>query len=42
MKDGVLKIIFVESEDNDSDIMMKNLSEEAYSKHSNKLIKKQK
>ncbi len=42
VEDGILKIIFVRSKDNDSDIMTKNLSSEGYSKHSNKLIKKQK
>lgn len=38
-EDGVLKIIFVKSAENDSDIMTKNLGGELHSKHSNKLIK---
>ena len=38
-EDGVLKIIFVKSVDNDSDIMTKNLGADLHSKHSNKLIK---
>ena len=42
VEDGILKIIFVRSKDSDLDIMTKNLSGEGYSKHSNKLIKKQK
>jgi hypothetical protein len=36
---GVLKIIFVKSADNDSDIMTKNLGADLHSKHSNKLFK---
>lgn len=39
VEDGILKIIFVKSEDNDSDIMTKNLGGDLYSKHSKKLIK---
>jgi len=39
VEDGVIKIIFVKSGDNDSDIMTKNLGEDLYSKHSNKLVK---
>jgi hypothetical protein len=38
-EDGVLKIIFVKSADNDSDIMTKNLGDDLHSSHSNKLIK---
>jgi hypothetical protein len=38
-KDGVLKVIFVKSADNDSDIMTKNLGGDLHSKHSSKLIK---
>ena len=38
--DGVIKIIFVKSEDNDSDILTKNLGSELHHKHSDKLIKK--
>ncbi len=41
VEDSVLKIIFVRSKYTDSDIMTKNLSGEGYSRHSNKLIKKQ-
>ena len=41
VEDGILKILFVKSEDNDSDILTKNLSGEGYSRHSSKLIKKQ-
>jgi len=39
VEDGVIKIIFVKSGDNDSDIMTKNLGGDLYSKHSNKLVK---
>ena len=39
-EDGKLKIIFVKSADNDSDIMTKNLGGDLHSKHSNKLIKR--
>eukprot|EP01083_Nonionella_stella_P004795 13981_1 len=35
VEDGVIKIIFVKSGDNDSDIMTKNLGGDLYSKHSN-------
>jgi hypothetical protein len=38
--DGKIKIIFVRSEENDSDIMTKNLGSLLYSKHANKLIVK--
>jgi hypothetical protein len=38
-KDGVLKIIFVNSAENDSDIMAKKLGGDLHSKHSDKLIK---
>jgi hypothetical protein len=38
-EDGVLKIIFVKSADNDSDIMTKNLGGDLHLKHSDKLIK---
>ena len=38
-EDGVLKIIFVKSADNDSNIMTKKLGGDLHSKHSNKLIK---
>lgn len=36
--DGVLKIIFVKTEDNDADIFTKNTSEEIHLKHSAKMI----
>jgi hypothetical protein len=38
IEDGVLKLIFIRSYDNDADIFTKNTSEETYNKHSNKLI----
>ena len=38
-EDGILKIIFIKSEDNDSDITTKKLGGDLYSKHSKKLIK---
>ena len=38
VEDGVIKIIFVRTENNDSDILMKNLSSELHGKHSRKLI----
>ena len=38
-KEGKLKIIFVKSTDNDSDIMTKNLSGDLHYKHLKKLIK---
>ena len=37
-EDGVIKIIFVESADNDADIFTKNLGQELHNKHSSKLI----
>ena len=39
-EDGVIKIFFVKSEDNDSDIMIKNLGTLLHSKHSAKMITK--
>ena len=36
IEDGVIKIIFVRSEENDSDIFTKNLGEEAFNKHCKK------
>ena len=36
--DGFLKIIFVKSEENNADLMTKNLSKDLYQKHSRKLI----
>ena len=38
VKDGVIMIQFVRSEDNDSDIMTKNTSEAVHNKHRNKMI----
>ena len=38
VEDGVIKIIFVRTENNDSDILTKNLSSELHGKHSRKLI----
>ena len=37
---GILKVVFIKSEDNDADIFTKNVSEELFDKHSNKLIDK--
>jgi len=37
-EDGIIKTIFVRSEDNDSDILTKNLQSELFGKHSRKLI----
>ena len=37
-EDGVVKIVFVESANNDADILTKNLGQELHNKHSNKLI----
>lgn len=39
VEDGIIKIVFVKSSDNDSDIMTKNLNGDLHSKHSKKLIK---
>ena len=38
VKDGIVKIIFVKSADNDSDILTKNLSAELHEKHSKKMV----
>jgi hypothetical protein len=38
IEDGMVKIVFVKSEDNDSDIYTKNLGEELFYKHSGKYI----
>ena len=40
IEDGVVKIVFVKSEDNDADLMTKNLADEKFGKHSTKLVKK--
>jgi hypothetical protein len=37
---GILKIVFVKSWDDDADIFTKNVSEELFEKHSKKLIDK--
>ena len=37
-EDGIIKIIFVRSENNESDILTKNLQSELFGKHSRKLI----
>ncbi len=38
IEDGIIKVIFVKSVDNDSDIMTKNLGSELHSKHAGKMI----
>jgi Reverse transcriptase (RNA-dependent DNA polymerase) len=38
IEDDILKLVFIRSEDNDSDIFTKNLSEDLFNKHSNKMI----
>jgi hypothetical protein len=38
VEDGIIKIIFVQSGDNDSDIMTKNVSGDLLDKHAVKLI----
>ena len=40
VEDGVDKMVFVKSTNNDSDILTKNLSAEIHEKHSNKTIGK--
>ena len=42
VEDGVLKIVFVKSEDNDSNIMRNNLNSDLYERHSEKLIAEKK
>jgi hypothetical protein len=37
---GILKVVFIKSEDNDADIFTKNVSEELYEKHSSKQVAK--
>jgi hypothetical protein len=39
-EDGILKVIFVKSEDNDADIFTKNTNEELFHKHARKMWKK--
>jgi hypothetical protein len=38
IEDGILKVVFVKSEDNDADIFTKNTTEELFNKHSEKLV----
>ena len=38
VEDGIIKIIFVRSSDNDSDIMSKNLGSDIHSKHAGKIV----
>ena len=38
VEDGIVKIIFVKSGDNDSDILTKNLSAELHKKHSRMMV----
>ena len=38
VEDGVLKIVFVKSNDNTSDIMTKNLNGELHTKHSSAMV----
>jgi hypothetical protein len=38
IEEGILKIVFVRSEDNDADIMTKNTTEEIFEKQSEKLV----
>jgi len=38
VEDGTVKIVFVRSEDNDSDMMTKNVSSNLHSRHSSKVI----
>jgi hypothetical protein len=37
IEDGILKLVFIRSEDNDSDIFTKNLSEDLFNKHADKM-----
>ena len=38
VEDGIVKIIFVKSADNESDILTKNLSAELHEKHARKMV----
>ena len=38
MEDGALKVVFVRSEQNDSDMLTKNLQSELHQRHSQKLV----
>ena len=39
VEEGIVKIIFVRSNENDSDIFTKNLGGDLYAKHSRKMVK---
>ena len=38
IEDDILKLVFIRSEDNDADIFTKNLSEDIFNKHADKMI----
>ena len=38
VEDGVVKVIFVKSEDNEADVFTKNLGKELHNKHCSKLV----
>ena len=38
IEDGIIKVIFIRSEDNDADIFTKNTTEELFKKHSTKNV----
>jgi hypothetical protein len=38
IEDGILKIVFIRSEDNDADIFTKNTTEDLFIKHSSKNV----
>ena len=38
IEDDILKLVFIRSEDNDSDIFTKNTNEDIFTRHSNKMI----
>ena len=39
IKKGLIKIVFVKSEENDADIWTKNVKQETYDKHTSKFMK---
>jgi hypothetical protein len=39
IEDGIIKIVFVRTDDNDADIFTKNTSEELFTKHSGKNVR---
>ena len=39
METGLIKIMFVKSEENDADIWTKNMKQETYEKHTSKFMK---